>query len=300
MKKMFKHISIVVLSLLLGINSFAQNRISRSEYISRYADIAVKKMKEYGIPASITLAQGILESDCGNSFLATEAKNHFGIKCHDWQGESVTYDDDLKNECFRKYINPEESFDDYSAFLTGRERYAFLFEYRDSDYKSWAYGLKKAGYATDPQYPERLIKIIEEEELYKFDKHIHKNTHKEIEIITNPDLNLKVLKNNGAKYIYMPEGMTLEDLCYIFKLKMWEIKAFNDLSEESANPKPNEIVYIESKASRASWGYDTHIIKEGENLHSVSQLYGIKLKSLLKKNSNITFTPLPGQIIQLR
>ena len=123
----------------------------------------------YGIPASITLAQGILESDCGNSRLAVEGNNHFGIKCHEWTGSSILNDDDLKGECFRKYKHAEESFIDHSLFLSQRSRYAPLFNLKITDYKGWAYGLKQAGYATNPQYANLLIKIIEDNQLYKFD-----------------------------------------------------------------------------------------------------------------------------------
>jgi len=148
-----------------------EKRVPQYEaYISQYGDIAVSKMQEYGIPASITLAQGILESGAGQSRLAVEANNHFGIKCHkDWTGETIHHDDDALQECFRKYVHAEESFRDHSLFLTTRQRYASLFLLEKTDYAAWAKGLKDAGYATDPNYPERLIKIIEDYELYKYD-----------------------------------------------------------------------------------------------------------------------------------
>lgn len=143
--------------------------VQQENYIAKYSSIAVEEMNKYGIPASITLAQGILESAAGTAELATEANNHFGIKCHDWKGDTYHHDDDQKQECFRKYDHAEQSFEDHSTFLTTRERYASLFDLKRTDYQGWAHGLKKAGYATDPNYPKRLIDIIERYELYKYD-----------------------------------------------------------------------------------------------------------------------------------
>ena len=140
-------------------------------YIQKFAPIAVKKMHEHGIPASITLAQGVLESGSGRSQLARRSNNHFGIKCHrGWEGHSVTHDDDEKGECFRKYKYPETSYEDHSQFLLTRKRYASLFRLRHTDYKGWAYGLKRAGYATDRKYPQKLISIIKKYNLDKYDR----------------------------------------------------------------------------------------------------------------------------------
>ena len=141
-----------------------------SEYIEYFKDIAMQEMIDYGIPASITLAQGILESGSGKGRLAVEANNHFGIKCHKWDGDKIFHDDDKKNECFRKYKDPQTSFRDHSVFLTTRSRYEFLFDFKIDDYVSWSEGLKKAGYATDPNYPQKLINIIERYKLYEYDK----------------------------------------------------------------------------------------------------------------------------------
>ena len=149
----------------------AERRITREEYIEMYKDDAIREMLKSGVPASITLAQGILESGNGNSPLAVYAKNHFGVKCHKgWTGESMRLDDDEKNECFRKYETVYESFKDHSDFLVTRSRYAFLFDLKITDYKGWAKGLKKAGYATNPNYPSLLIDLIEKYELYNYDK----------------------------------------------------------------------------------------------------------------------------------
>ncbi len=142
---------------------------STTEYIAFFKAVAIHEMKLYGIPASITLAQGILESGSGRGRLARDANNHFGIKCHDWTGPRVYHDDDRAQECFRKYNDPNQSYRDHSLFLAKRKRYANLFKHKPTDYKAWARGLKKAGYATDPKYPQKLISLIERYELYQYD-----------------------------------------------------------------------------------------------------------------------------------
>ena len=153
----------IALTILFFTGSMAVGqKMSRPEYIEKYKELAVKQMQASGIPASIILAQACLESGDGNSRLATEGKNHFGIKCHTWEGPKIYHDDDANGECFRKYGDAEESFKDHSDFLRFRDRYRFLFELNVNDYKGWAHGLKKAGYATNPNYPQMLIKIIEE------------------------------------------------------------------------------------------------------------------------------------------
>lgn len=165
MKKVIIFISLLLLQLAAAAQGTPQER-----YIQKWAPTAVREMYRSGVPASITLAQGILESRYGLSSLATEGNNHFGIKCHkDWKGKSMRYDDDAKGECFRVYDSAEESFQDHSDFLRYRDRYKFLFDLKTTDYKGWAYGLKKAGYATDPNYPAKLIKYIEDYRLYEYD-----------------------------------------------------------------------------------------------------------------------------------
>ena len=158
---MLKSVILLVSTIILSTSLLISQKNSADDYINQWKDVAVEQMHEYGIPASITMAQGILESSYGNSMLATKANNHFGIKCHDWDGASVFKDDDKKNECFRKYNNARESFKDHSIFLSSRSRYSFLFELSTTDYKGWAKGLKKAGYATNPKYPKLLIELLE-------------------------------------------------------------------------------------------------------------------------------------------
>ena len=160
---------------------FLAPRISNIEdYVKVYSEIAMDEMMQFGIPASITLSQGILESGIGKGRLAVEANNHFGIKCHDWNGKKIYHDDDEEQECFRKYDNPEYSYRDHSLFLSNRGRYSFLFDLKRDDYKQWAKGLKKAGYATDPKYPQKLIDLIERYELYKYDNIVLKKKKQKV------------------------------------------------------------------------------------------------------------------------
>ncbi len=201
-------------------------------YIAKYAPIAKKEMKEYGVPASITMAQGILESQSGKSRLAVEGKNHFGIKCHkDWNGEKILHDDNTAQECFRKYKNPEESFKDHSRFLANRKRYAFLFRLPKTDYEAWARGLKKAGYATDPSYPDKLIYIINKYNLSKMDK----------EVLA--DMSVKVEEDNTShkdkkkKFIYeVKEGETLFTISRKFNVPVKDIQRINNLNDFDIYP----------------------------------------------------------------
>jgi len=295
---------------------------TRQQYIDVFAQLAIQEMNEYHIPASITMAQACLESGDGNSILAREANNHFGIKCNSsWTGSSILQDDDSSNECFRKYSTAIESFRDHSKFLTGGMRYQFLFDYEIKDYKKWAYGLKKAGYATDPQYPERLIKIIEEFQLHKLDTYFNNTTayvrperlgtgsksttrrkgNAGIDNFSiNPYVTRNVEKRNGAKAFFANEGDTYEQIAAEFSLKEWEIYKYNDV-EKGAKLYAGSIVFIQSKRASAPRGNDTHILKQGESLWSVAQWYGVRLNALYRKNRmNQGDEPKPGQQISLR
>ena len=161
---------VILICLFLNI-LFVSSQSKTELYVEKYSDLAIREMKQYKIPASITLSQGILESGNGESRLATKANNHFGIKCHGWQGKEIYADDDEENECFRKYKRVEDSYRDHSIFLKKNGRYSFLFELDLNDYEGWAHGLKKAGYATSPNYAEKLISLIEKYDLGRFDKH---------------------------------------------------------------------------------------------------------------------------------
>ena len=200
-------------------------------YIRKYAPIAVKEMHAYEIPASITLAQGILESGRGRSELAAKSNNHFGIKCHTkWQGERVYHDDDEKGECFRKYQYVETSYNDHSEFLTKRSRYSFLFNYRKKDYKKWAKGLKKAGYATDKKYPNKLIKIIETYKLYDFDD-IKKKDFK----VTKGKLKYNKPLNAIDDYYEVRKGDTLYSIAKKYKTSVVKLKEINELKNNNLN-----------------------------------------------------------------
>ena len=205
-------------------------------YIKKYASIAVKEMHEYKIPASITLAQGILESGNGKSELALKSNNHFGIKCHrEWTGERVYHDDDEKGECFRKYIYPETSYNDHSLFLTQRKRYAFLFNYNIKNYNKWAYGLRKAGYATDQKYPLKLLKIIKEYQLYEFDK-VKKGTYTKKIKKLNKGRSFKkqtVIEKVAQIFYEVKKGDTLYSISRKFKISVAKLKASNNLGDNT-------------------------------------------------------------------
>lgn len=200
------------------------------DYIGNYKDIAIDKMVTYKIPASITLAQGILESGNGLSTLAKKSNNHFGIKCHSgWKGKKVYHDDDKRNECFRKYNTPEGSFDDHSLFLTSRGRYEFLFDLEPDDYKGWAKGLKNAGYATDRKYPKKLISFIETFKLYEYDELVldekgYKRAQREAPIAS---------KASTEAYIIVTKGDTLYSIARNNKLSVEELKRLNDLNSNA-------------------------------------------------------------------
>ncbi|MEJ2595238.1 MAG: glucosaminidase domain-containing protein [bacterium] len=307
--------------LLLPILLPGQDRISTEEYIEMYQDIAVRKMKEYGIPASITLAQGILESGSGNSRLAREANNHFGIKCHkDWTGKTYTMDDDEKDECFRKYKDPEDSFRDHSLFLTQRGRYSFLFDYDITDYKSWARGLKKAGYATNPKYPQLLISIIERYELNAFDTgqsrsrrdartEERESAEKQLSfadlatdkaVLYESDKGRKVYENNGVPFIVVEDGDTYAEIAEEFDIYSWQLYKYNELGKKH-KLKSGEILYLEKKRRKAAREFKTHTVSYGENLRYISQLYGVRMKRLAKMNDLYTNSNLPvGSKLRLR
>ncbi len=272
-----KDFKCIAFGLLILSNSVFGQEISRKEYIEKYSSLAVKQMHQYKIPASITLAQAILESNNGNSRLAVKANNHFGIKCHGWEGKKIFADDDKKNECFRNYKNVLESFVDHSLFLNKYSRYEFLFDYKITDYKSWAKGLKKAGYATNSKYPELLIKIIEENKLYQFDREkIDKN-------LISGKRNI-YMHPNKIKYVISQNQETYETIAKSLNIKLKQILKYNDDNKLSVL-KVGTKVFIQPKRNRSK--QRTHVVNKGEDLRSISQTYGIKMKSLKKRNELI-------------
>ena len=252
-------------------------------YIKEYSTLAIHEMNIYSIPASITLAQGILESGSGTSTLAVEANNHFGIKCHvDWVGPAVYHDDDEKNECFRKYQNVSESFRDHSLFLTERGRYSFLFKLRKNDYKGWAKGLQKAGYATSKTYAKKLIRLINEYDLSRYDhKKIGKKDKKKFNIKDDYSVDSEIYQKNYTKYVLAKSGESYDDIAERLDVWLWELLKYN----ESANDRTlmeGEKVYLQPKRRKGTKQY--HIVLANETMYSISQLYGVKLKHLYKKN----------------
>ncbi|MFI5203504.1 MAG: glycoside hydrolase family 73 protein [Flavobacteriales bacterium] len=289
MLPVLRHI-LFVASMIVGFHVMAQpaeRRTSRKEYIMRWKDEAVSQMMTYGIPASITLAQGILESADGNSPLAKYANNHFGIKCHDWTGETFIQDDDAKNECFRKYEDAQGSYRDHSLFLKDKSRYAFLFDYTATDYKNWANGLKKAGYATNAQYASRLIQIIEENELYKYDKSetfARKEIKPEKDAVATITVGAREIKvhDNNIRFVIAKDGDTAFKLAKEFEMGLWQIYKYNDLGGKD-EIKAGDVIYLQPKRNKASEAF--HQVKAGETMRTISQLYGVKLKKLYKKNN---------------
>ncbi len=302
---------------LCCFSASAQRQLaSYLEYIDTYKEIAISQQRDYGIPASITLAQGILESGDGNSSLARKANNHFGIKCHkDWKGESMYHDDDRPNECFRSYKDASQSFIDHSEFLCTHQRYAFLFKYGTTDYKSWAKGLKQAGYATSKTYADRLIQIIEENNLHRFDKSVQPATtpekQTEIAVKTNnfievdvndmeisPFGNIKT--NNRTDYVEALPGDNIDKVATRYELEPWQLRMFNEL-DANAKLKVGQRLYISRKQSKAEKQYKTHTVKKGETMHDIAQQYAIRLKALYKLNLMEEGTqPKEGDTIQLR
>lgn len=254
---------------------FAQvKEISHAEYIETYKDIAISEMKRTGIPASITLAQGILESGVGNSELAKKAKNHFGIKCHsNWEGKTFIMDDDTEDECFRVYKNAKQSYVDHSSFLTVRGRYSFLFDLKTTDYKGWAQGLKKAGYATNPKYPQLLVGIIERYNLDQYDAYAKRRFE------TSDYAN--AINFNNSKIVYGKEGDTYSSIGQKYDISLKRILKYNDLTKDQA-VKPSTRVFLQPKRSRAKDRF--HIVKHGETMLDISNQHGVKLKLLYKRN----------------
>jgi LysM repeat protein len=314
--------------LFLPVFIFSQSNYTTplyTNYILRYKQIAVREMNTFHIPASITLAQGLFESGCGQSELALNANNHFGIKCHlEWKGPTYNMDDDEEQECFRKYTDPEQSYVDHSQFLATRERYAPLFQLGVTDYKGWAQGLKKAGYATNPEYANKLIRIIEANELYKLDRGeelpfsgisgsdtsvavLPEGSHflsgyRQPEpgrfryVMTNA-VGRKVYENEGIKFIFSKEDDTFSSIAKEFDIFSFQVYRYNDLYKKDILT-PGQIVYLEPKKRQSS--KKIHRAEKSENLYAISQLFGVKLKQLLTYNYlKLGEDILPGDEVKL-
>ena len=285
--KVFKNNLILI---LISFQSYSQSNIQI--YIQQYQDVAVNHMHEYGIPASIKLAQGILESSYGTSKLAKESNNHFGIKCHkDWAGSVVYHDDDEKDECFRKYDFVEDSYLDHSLFLVNKERYSSLFELKKNDYRNWARGLKKAGYATNPDYANKLIQLIETYNLSYYD-------NKETDFVIKEESLYKIKQYNYVQYVTAKAEDTYDEIAEYLGVWPWELIKYNDASDDRVLLE-GERVYIQPKRKKCQ--VKTHEVIEGETMYSISQLYAIKIADLYKKNKMKNGTqPEIGQVIYLK
>jgi hypothetical protein len=254
-------------------------------YIEQYHKTAVEQMRLYKIPASITLAQGLLESGAGESYLARVANNHFGIKVStDWTGPYVLRDDDAPNEKFRKYKNAEQSYVDHSIFLQ-RKRYASLFNLKITDYKGWAYGLKRCGYATSPTYAQNLITIIERYSLTRFD-HVGNISIKDL-VRANATMigGYQLAINNGIPYIRSHQGDDLKSISKVVGVPARKLRKYNELSKNCVLNE-GDIIYLEKKARKAAkeMRRKPHTVQRGESMYSIAQSYGIRLKNLYKMN----------------
>ena len=283
----------------------AQRRNSAYEdYINRYKDIAIEQMMRHRIPASITLAQGLLESGAGKSLLTVSSNNHFGIKCHnEWTGRRFYKDDDIKDDCFRVYDNARESFEDHSKFLL-RPRYQSLFSLKTTDYKGWARGLKACGYATNPQYADKLIGLIELYGLYeydyakKYDKFIA--THSGVNT-SGHYANHRIYYRNKNYYLVANGGETFKSLAEEVGVSYRKLAKYNERDKKDVLSK-GDIIYMEKKRSKAEKMYKNqpHVVKANESLYDIAQLYGIRLKYLYKKNGlPLDYVPRPGDRLRV-
>jgi uncharacterized FlgJ-related protein len=258
--------------------------LNKQEYKLKYQQFALNHQLEYHIPASITLAQGILESNSGNSVLAKKTNNHFGIKCHsNWTGEKIFMDDDATNECFRSYSSAEESYKDHSEFLKNGNRYQFLFSYSVDDYKNWAYGLKKAGYATNPGYAELLIKIIEDLNLNKIQENLKTQFSSNYASLAN-EIQIQT-HSNDVNFVVVKQGDSFFQIARKAGLTLRQIHKYNDFDKKKETLKVGDIVYLEPKRNRSKTKKEI-ILEKPMTLREVSQKEAIRLKPLMRKNQS--------------
>ena len=289
---------IIILFFSVGcfFESVAQN-MTPQEYIQQYKDLAISEMKRMGVPAAITLAQGLLETENGNSDLLKASNNHFGIKCKStWTAETVSHDDDAPGECFRKYKSAEDSYRDHSNFLRGNSRYDFLFKLDPSDYKDWAYGLRKAGYATNPRYPEILIKNIEQYDLEQytleglnevphFDATKYSDDPEKKDTESTVDETASVapvsLMINGSKALYVPKGTSLLAVATENRINLEKLLTINDLTKDGLLDK-GQYIFLEKKKKEGD--QDFCIAQPNETLYDIAQKHGVILQNLYVYN----------------
>ena len=276
--------------LLFAAAVSAQSRRNSAyqQYIDQYKDLAIEQMKRYKVPASITLAQGLLESGAGLSELARRGNNHFGIKCHTWSGPKVYFDDDAANECFRSYSSVRDSYEDHSRFLASGRRYRSLFSLSPTDYKGWARGLKAAGYATNPKYADRLIAIIQLYGLDQYDKAKSYDRfyakHSSDRQVGGAALHL-IYKFNENYYVKARQGDTFASIAAETGISRRRLAKYNERDKNDILAE-GDIVYLKKKRRKAPKEYKgrLHYVRQGQSMYTISQLYGIRLKYLYKLN----------------
>ncbi len=285
----------LALCLLCSYSAFAQIKWNAEyqAYVDQYKDIAIEEMAQYRIPASITLAQGLLESAAGKSYLSRCGNNHFGIKSNGWQGRTIRHDDDKKQEKFRAYDSVRESYQDHSKFLANRERYQRLFSLKITDYKGWAHGLKECGYATNPKYAQRLIGLIETYKLYEYDRMVPQKkketvvkVEKENTVSTRATFALHEMRAfNQNYYVYARRGDSFQSLSKEFGVSASNLAKYN---ERDANEALHEgdVIYLKKKQKKADkrFKHHVHVVKAGESMYTIAQTYGMRLASLYKIN----------------
>jgi hypothetical protein len=308
----------------------ASDNTGAEKYIQDFHEAAIINMIAHNVPASITLAQGLFESGFGNSPLAKNANNHFGIKCHDWKGETYYHDDDAPQECFRKYASAADSYQDHALFLKNRKRYAKCFELEITDYAGWARELKAAGYATLPTYAEKIISVIERFALHRFDREALSRINDSAEMNIpdtlsdaeakkeQPSENLRVVTDNqelqstvnppvsgreirevnGVPFIIAKAGDTKSALCIEFNLAEWQIRRYNDLPYET-EIEAGSRVYLAPK-KEFSTELDAHVVSEGESLARISNLHAVRKEAIMELNKLAEESVQPGQTLRLR
>ena len=284
--------NILGLALLCCLPMGAQLKWNQAyqTYINQYKDLAIEQMLRYRIPASITLAQGLFESAAGRSDLVRQGNNHFGIKCHNWTGPTQYHDDDARGECFRVYQDARDSYEDHSKFLACQPRYARLFQLSQRDYKGWARGLKACGYATNPQYANKLIQIIELYKLNEYDKAKRYDRFMAAHSGTDQPVNAEGLLHpihifNKNYYLYAREGDTFKSIGKEVGISWRKLARYNERDKHTILRK-GDIIYLKKKRSKAPKQYKgrPHVIKPGESMYVISQKYGIRLEKLYKMN----------------
>lgn len=282
MQSVKKYVSVLFL-FAIAVATSAQVKWNQTfqNYIDQYKDLAIEQMLKHRIPASITLAQGLLESGAGRSELARKGNNHFGIKCHGWSGRSVYHDDDETQECFRAYNSAKESFEDHSKFLATSARYKRLFQLPRTDYKSWAYGLKECGYATNPQYAQKLIQLIELYQLHQYD--VPGSKHHQ-PVVSPADQHIIRIYNKNL-YVVARRGDTFKTIADEVGLSYRKLAKYNERDRRETLSE-GDIVYLKKKQKRADKAFKNkyHVVQRGESMYTIAQKYGIRLKSLYKKN----------------